>query len=159
LEDAFVALAAGIDPEDPWSHPDAELLDKTSLGAWLRECQALPAVRRRHELASLSLSCDGPERTSLLGAMRKHAALGGAEIYDLDRWEGLRVAEGAAAVALRMAAELDDRLKAPHAGAGDQGRAGPRAGDARRRRAARGGGGGVRDSGRAAASRGDHRAE
>ena len=67
---------------------------------------ALPAVRRRHDLASLSLACDAPERTSLLAELRKHAALGGDGFYDLERWEGLRVAEGSAAVALAMAAEL-----------------------------------------------------
>ena len=46
-----------------------------SLGGWLREQDALPAVHRRHELASLSLSCDGPERTSLLAraAQARHA--------------------------------------------------------------------------------------
>src|SRR5579862_5475214 len=47
---AFVALAATVDPDDPWSHPDATELDRTSLGEWLRHQRALPAVRRRHEL-------------------------------------------------------------------------------------------------------------
>ncbi len=77
-----------------------------SVGAWLRSVDALPAVRRRHELASLSLSCDAPERTSLLAELRKHAVLGGDGFYDLERWEGLKVAEGSASVALAMAAEL-----------------------------------------------------
>ena len=104
-------LAATVDPDDPWSHPDAARLDRLSLGAWLREQGALPAVLRRHELASLSLSCDGPERTSLLAELRKHATLAGEGFYDLDAWEGLRVAEGSAAVALRMASELGPRLR------------------------------------------------
>ncbi len=82
-----------------------------SLGAWLRAQGALPAVRRRHELAALSLSCDSPERTSLLSELRKHAALGGDHFYDLELWEGLRVAEGSAEVALRMASELGSRLR------------------------------------------------
>jgi monoamine oxidase len=68
-------------------------------------------VCRRHELASLSLSCDSPERTSLLSDLRKHAALGGDHFYDLDQWEGLRVAEGSASVALRMASELGERVR------------------------------------------------
>ena len=80
--------------------------------AWLRDQRALPAVRRRHELASLSLACDGPERTSLLAELRKHAALGGDGFYDLEQWEGLRVAEGSAAVALAMAAELEPERSA-----------------------------------------------
>lgn len=111
VQRAFAALAAGVDPDDPWSHPEAAELDRISLGAWLREQRALPAVRRRHELGSLSLSCDGPERTSLLSELRKHAALGGDSFYDLERWEGLRVADGSAAVALRIADELGSRLR------------------------------------------------
>jgi monoamine oxidase len=111
IERAFAALATEVDPNDPWSHPDAAALDSTSLGEWLRSQGALPAVRRRLELSFLSLSCDGPERTSVLAELRKHAVLGGDGFYDLEAWEGLRVAEGSASVALTMAAELGDRVR------------------------------------------------
>ena len=111
VEREFSRLAAQVDPADPWSHPDAPRLDRLSLGEWLRELHALPAVRRRHELGSLSLSCDSPERTSLLAQLRKHATIGGEGFYDLEQWEGLRVVEGAASVALRIAAELGPRLR------------------------------------------------
>ena len=111
VERAFAQLAATVDPDDPWGHPDFDLLDEMSIGDWLRAQRAMPAVRRRYELASLSLSCDGPERTSLLAELRKHAALGGEEFYELDRWEGLRVAEGSASVALGMAAGLGPRVR------------------------------------------------
>jgi monoamine oxidase len=111
VESAFTALAEGLDPEDPWAHPDATALDEISVGAWLRSLDALPAVRRRHDLASLSLSCDAPERTSLLADLRKHAVLGGHGFYDLERWEGLKVADGSAAVALAMARELAGRIR------------------------------------------------
>ncbi|MFZ1993977.1 MAG: FAD-dependent oxidoreductase, partial [Solirubrobacteraceae bacterium] len=47
IDRLFGVLAAGIDPDDPWSHPDAARLDELSLGAWLRLHGALPAVRRR----------------------------------------------------------------------------------------------------------------
>jgi monoamine oxidase len=107
VERAFVELAATVDPDEPWSHPDAPALDRVSLADWLRRHGALPAVHRRHRLASLSLSCDGPERTSLLAALRKHAALGGDQTYDLERWESLRVAGGSSAVPAAIAAELD----------------------------------------------------
>jgi monoamine oxidase len=111
VERAFAALTEGIDPEDPWSHPDAAALDAISVGAWLRSVDALPAVRRRLELASLSLACDAPERTSLLAELRKHAVLGGDEFYDLELWEGLKVADGSASVALAMATELAGRVR------------------------------------------------
>jgi monoamine oxidase len=111
VEREFSSLAATVDPDDPWAHPDARRLDECSLGAWLRGQGALPATLRRHELASLSLACDAPDRTSLLGALRKHATLAGDGFYDLETWENLRVAEGSAAVALRMAAELGDRVR------------------------------------------------
>jgi monoamine oxidase len=106
LATAFATLAGTVDPDDPWSHPDAEALDRVSLAEWLRSNGALPAVHRRHKLASLSLSCDGPERTSLLAELRKHAAIGGDEFYDLERWESLRVAGGSAVVPHAIAAEL-----------------------------------------------------
>jgi monoamine oxidase len=109
VERAFVSLAATVDPDDPWSHRDAEALDRMSLAEWLRSQGALPAVHRRHELAALSLACDGPERTSLLAELRKHAALGGEQFYDLERWEGLRVADGSSAVPAAIAAELSPR--------------------------------------------------
>jgi monoamine oxidase len=111
VEREFQELATSVDPDDPWSHPDASRLDNTSIAAWLRDLGALPAVRRRHELASLSLSCDAPERTSLLGELRKHASCAGETFYDLAVWEGLRVAEGSGAVTLRMAQELGPRLR------------------------------------------------
>ncbi len=111
IDAEFARLAATVDPGDPWRHPDAQRLDQCSVGAWLRDQGALPAVRRRHELSSLSLSCDAPDRTSLLAALRKHATLAGSGLYDLDAWEGLRVAEGSAAVAQKLAAELGERVR------------------------------------------------
>ena len=80
IDGLFASLASEVDPDDPWSHPDASRLDQLSLGAWLRLQGALPAVRRRYALASLSLSCDGPDRTSLLADLRKHATLAGRRL-------------------------------------------------------------------------------
>ena len=111
IDGLLAGLAAEIDPDDPWSHPDAARLDQLSLGAWLRLEGALPAVRRRYALGSLSLSCDGPDRSSLLADLRKHATLAGHGFYDLAEWEGLRCSAGSADVALRMAAELGPRVR------------------------------------------------
>jgi monoamine oxidase len=111
VQGAFASLAAEIDPADPWSHRDARRLDRMSLGDWLREQDALAAVHRRHSLTSLSLACDGPERTSLLAELRTHATLRGDGFYDLEAWEGLRVARGSAELALRIAAGLGARVR------------------------------------------------
>jgi monoamine oxidase len=111
IEGEFERLAATVDPDDPWSHPDAAHLDRLSLGDWMRAHHALPAVHRRHELASLSLSCDSPERTSLLSELRKHAFLPGEAFYDLGAWEGLRCSEGSAAVVQRLGEELVGRVR------------------------------------------------
>jgi monoamine oxidase len=111
VEGEFHRLAATVDPDDPWAHPEAGRLDAMSLGDWLRSVDAAPAVVRRYTLGSLSLSHDGPERSSLLADLRKHATLSGDSFYDLKAWEGLRCAEGSAAVPRAIAAELGDRIR------------------------------------------------
>jgi monoamine oxidase len=111
VEQAFSALARTVDPEDPWSHPDAAALDGISLAAWLRAQGAPPAVVRERELFHLGLAGGSSERLSLLSELRKAAAAGAGGFYDLESWESLRVAEGSATVAQRMAAELGDRLR------------------------------------------------
>ena len=105
------ALARSVDPDDPWSHPDAGRLDRLSVNAWLREQDALPGVVRARELTHLSVAGGSAERTSLLSALRMDAVAGGLGVYDLEAWESMTVAEGSATVALRMAAELGGRLR------------------------------------------------
>ena len=107
----LAVLSRGVDPDDPWSHPDAERLDSLSVGAWLRSVGARPGVIRHVEHMARSLSVDSIERTSLLAQLRKEAAAGGGGFYDESHWETLRVAEGSATVAMRMAEELGDRLR------------------------------------------------
>jgi monoamine oxidase len=111
VEAEFAALSRGVDPDDPWSHPDAVKLDSLSVGAWLRSVWARPGVIRLLDHMARSLSIDSIERTSLLAQLRKEAAAGGHGFYDERRWEHLRVAEGSATVALRMAEELGERLR------------------------------------------------
>ncbi|MFG2894743.1 flavin monoamine oxidase family protein [Streptomyces sp. NPDC048248] len=108
---AFVALARTVDPHDPWSHPHADALDRLSVGAWLRSEGASPAVVRLWEIGQLALASGSCERTSLLAALRKHAAVPGDDAYAYEDWEGLRVAEGSATVALRMAEQLGRRIR------------------------------------------------
>ena len=111
VEVEFGRLASGVDPADPWSHPDAERLDRLSMGAWLRSQGARPGVIRYLDHMQLSLSIDSVERTSLLAQLRKEATAGARGFYDERRWEHLRVAEGSATVALRMSAELGERVR------------------------------------------------
>jgi monoamine oxidase len=111
VEADFCALARTVDPADPWAHPDAARLDRVSLGEWLRAQGAPPAVVHERALFHLGLAAGGVERTSLLAELRKAAAGGATGFYDEEAWEGLRVAEGSATVALRMAAELEGRIR------------------------------------------------
>ncbi len=114
VEAALGKVLASIDPADPWSSPDLEQLDRLSVGDWLREAGATPAVLRLKELAHLSLADGSIERTSLFAYARKIAAGGTTGSYDVARWENLRVAEGSATVALTVAAGLRDvRLSSP----------------------------------------------
>ena len=108
----FAALASTVDPEDPWSHPDAAHLDEASVGAWLRSVDALPATRRALEVGSLALAAGSIERTSLLSELRK-AAAAGAHTYAAyaELWESLQVTEGSAAVAEAMDRELEGRIR------------------------------------------------
>ena len=111
MSDEFGALARTVDPDDPWSHPEADRLDRLSLADWLREQGATPNVVRARDLAMLALSAESVERTSLLAELRKEAAAGGNGFYDYEVWECSRVAEGSATVALRMAEELGHRIR------------------------------------------------
>ncbi|MFD9723036.1 flavin monoamine oxidase family protein [Streptomyces sp. NPDC059072] len=108
---AFTELARTVDPDDPWSHPDATALDRLSVADWLRSEGAGPAVVRLWEIGQLALADGSYERTSLLAALRKNAAVPGPGHYDYEAWEGLRVAEGSATVALRMAEGLGARVR------------------------------------------------
>ena len=110
-EAAFAKLAATVDPDDPWSHPDAARLDRISVGTFLREAGATRQAVRARDLAMLSLAAESVERTSLLSDLRKEAAAGAHGFYSYEVWECERVAEGSATVALRMAAELGHRVR------------------------------------------------
>jgi len=111
VERLFGALAATVDPEDPWSHPDAARLDGLSWAAWMRSVDALPSTLRAVEAGALALAAGSSERTSLLSELRKAAAVGDDGFYSYDLWECFQVAEGSAEVALRMGAELGGRVR------------------------------------------------
>jgi monoamine oxidase len=112
IDRLFAELAATVDPDDPWVHPDASRLDGVSLGTWLRSVDGPASIVRAHEVGALSLAAGSIEQTSLLAELRKSAAAGahGFDAY-YDLWESLQVTEGSAEVALRLAAELGERVR------------------------------------------------
>ena len=112
VESLFNELLATVDPDDPWSHPDARRLDQLSVAQWMRDVGAVPATLRAREAARLGLSADSYERSSLLGELRKAAAAGPESgFYNYEKWESIRCVEGSATVVLRMAAELGERVQ------------------------------------------------
>jgi monoamine oxidase len=109
----FVDLAKGVDPDNPWAHPDAVALDAISFHLWLRSIGARAAVVKMFELAKAGLAADTLKRTSLLAELRKAAVAGDelARYYDVDQWTRSTVAEGSATVAVRIADELGERIR------------------------------------------------
>ncbi|MFC9488652.1 flavin monoamine oxidase family protein [Streptomyces hydrogenans] len=108
---AFAELAATVNPEDPWSHPQAAALDSLSVAAWLRSIGATPNVVRARSLAMLALAAESPEHTSLLSDLRKEATTPSPHFYDYATWENWRVKEGSGAVPLALAAPLAPHLR------------------------------------------------
>jgi monoamine oxidase len=111
IERLFGELVATVDPDDPWSHPDASRLDGASWATWMRSLNALPTTLRAVEVGALALAAGSSEQTSLLSELRKAAAVGDTGFYSYDLWESMQVAEGSAEVAARMARELGDRIR------------------------------------------------
>ena len=113
VEKSLEEVVAVIDPDDAFSCPDLHRLDQLSVGDFLREVGAPPAVVRAMDLVHLSLSDGSIERTSMFAYARKIAVGGGTGSYDVEQWENLKVAEGSATVAERLADGLDVRLGTP----------------------------------------------
>ena len=110
-EQEFARLAKTVDPDDPWSHPEADRLDRLSIGDWLRDVGATRNAVRARDLFALALSSESVERTSLLSELRKEASANAGGFYHYETWEAERVAEGSATVALRMADQLGHRIR------------------------------------------------
>lgn len=113
VERLMISAAREVDVENPWTHPEFTALDGMSFAQWLRQVDARPAVIRMFEAAKAGLAADSIERTSFLAELRKMAVVGPEleRYYASDQWTESTVAEGSASVALRMAAELGDRIE------------------------------------------------
>jgi monoamine oxidase len=110
-ERRFCSLAGTVDPDDPWSHPDADRLDRVSIGEFLRDNGVSAGGVRMSEVMHLGLAADSVWRTSLLSELRKAAVAGATGFYDEDVWETHGVAEGSATVARRLAEALAERVR------------------------------------------------
>jgi monoamine oxidase len=108
---ALQGVASQIDPDDPWSHPDARFLDSVSLGDLLREHRATPRAYRRIDMRIFGGAHWGVERQSVLAQARATAAAGGAPPDDFDAWESLKLALGSGALPARLAAEVGARIR------------------------------------------------
>jgi monoamine oxidase len=111
VERLWAGFVDSVDPDDPWSHPDAARLDRSSIGAWLRSVDALPSTIKRLDVGSLSLADGSIECTSFLAELRKAAAVGDRAFYSHELWESLQVAEGSAEVAEKMSNELGECVR------------------------------------------------
>ncbi len=111
LRTRLAALSRTVDPDDPWRHPDAERLDRLSVGDWLREAGAPPALMRLSEVAHFGGASGAPDRLSLLAVLRMDAAAGANGHYAYESWEGMTLAAGSGALPLALATELGERLR------------------------------------------------
>jgi monoamine oxidase/putrescine oxidase len=107
----LAALSRTVDPDDPWRHPDAVRLDRTSVNDWLRDVGASPALIRLSEVARFGGATGAGESLSLLAVLRMDATAGSPGVYAYEAWEGLTLAAGSSALPLAIAAELGDRLR------------------------------------------------
>jgi monoamine oxidase len=111
VQKLLAALSRTVDPDNPWRHPDAERLDRLSVNDWLRDVGAPPGVIRLSEVAHYGGATGSGERLSLLAVLRMDALAGSPGRYDYERWEGLTLVDGSAALPLALAGELGDRLR------------------------------------------------
>ena len=102
VEREFAALAATVDPDDPWSHPRGRAAGSAQpRGLAASSTARCPPCVRRHELAlAIAVVRRAGAHLAAGASCASTRRSAGEGFYDLERWEGLRVAEGSAAVAL-----------------------------------------------------------
>jgi monoamine oxidase len=106
-------LAAKLDPEKPWTYPDAERLDATTFAEWLRQNIRNRNARRYVAEEVSSVACASPEEISILHMLFLIKSCGG-----LDRLLGSEggaqqdcVIGGTQLVAQRLAEKLAGRVR------------------------------------------------
>jgi monoamine oxidase len=110
-EAELARIVATVDPDDPWSHPDARRLDALSLADLMRETGVTPRAWRRIEARHAGGAYWGVERHSVLGVARAAATADGHSPDDFDAWESLKLADGSGALPERLARDLEGRIR------------------------------------------------
>jgi putrescine oxidase len=105
-------LAAEMDPDRPWEHPDAEALDRVSFRAWLEQRCDDAEARDNVELYVGPAMLTKPAHSfSALQAVLMAASAGSfSNLVDADFILDRRVAGGLASVPRELAARLGDRV-------------------------------------------------
>lgn len=111
VEAELERIAATVDPADPWSHPDAERLDRLSVGALIRSLDPTWLAYRLFEAESGAAAGLRIERSSVLAEARAAAAVGGVLNSDYSQWENLKVAGGASVLVDALEREIAGRIR------------------------------------------------
>jgi len=108
-------LAAKLDPEKPWTYPDAERLDATTFAEWSRQNIPNENVRRFVAEAVCGVACASPEEISILHTLFLIKACGGLDRLIADPDEGSAqqdcVVGGTQIVAQRLAQKLAGTIR------------------------------------------------
>ena len=111
IEAELVRLARDVDPADPWSHPDAARLDRSSVSELLGELRVSETAYRVFELHSLGAAGGVLSRASVLALLRAISAGGGHLQSDYEAWECLKIDGGSSVLPAALADELGDRVR------------------------------------------------
>jgi putrescine oxidase len=111
------SLAKELDPEAPWSHPDARRLDEITFEAWLqREVDDEMARDLLRSWLAGGFIAKPAHTFSLLQGLWMIAGAGGTfELFEPEQCLGYRVVGGSQLISLRLAEQLGERvvLEAP----------------------------------------------
>ena len=113
IEKAKVAIgevAQAIDPEAPWTHPDAARLDAVTFAEWLRQNIENDSARKFVAAEVASIPCASPEEISMLHLGWLIRACDGIDALFGPAQEE-RVIGGTQTVARRVAARLGSAIK------------------------------------------------
>lgn len=112
LFDALDQITQAVDPDDPWTHPDAAELDGITFAAWLRSQSSHDeAIAVVGKIVAAFMTKDVVE-FSVLGAAWLAATSGGvSHLADADEVLNRRLVGGLSQIPIRLAERLGDRVR------------------------------------------------